>query len=178
MEEGLRTLLPKISIDFNKINMNLKKIKVYHLFWFVAVLVAFIALVSSNYPNSSLDINISDTYFVISNYHLAIVLFFSYLLMGLGYWLVLKILNKQLFKLLTIIHTLILIGSFLFYWIVVVFGKLHLNNRTYNYFDDFELINITLVSEFLIIIFVATPIYIINLLIGIFRKSKTEMIQH
>ncbi|KAF2509543.1 hypothetical protein EYY60_14300 [Flavobacterium zhairuonense] len=57
------------------------------------------------------------------------------------------------------------------YWIIVIYEKLHLNNRTYEYFDDSESINITLVIELLLILFIATSIYIINLLIGLFRKG-------
>lgn len=154
--------------------MNLKNIKVYHLFWIVSVLIILVGLVLDNYPNSILDINIHDTYFVISNYHASIILFLFYFLTGFGYWIIQKVLNKQLVKYLTIFHSVILIGSFFFYWIVVLIGKFNLNDRTYNYSDDFELINIVLISELFLILFIATPIYIINLLIGIFRKSKTQ----
>lgn len=152
--------------------MNLQKIKVYHLFWMVSLLIVIIGIVQNNDPNDFLDINIHDTYYVISNFNCTVFLFTCYFLMGLGYWLVQKVLKKQLVKFLTLTHSIILIGSFIFYWIVVLLVKLQLNDRTYNYSDDHEIINIVLIIEFLITFFIATPIYIINLLIGIFRKDK------
>lgn len=149
--------------------MNIKKIKVYHLFWIVAALILLIGLFSNN--SSVLDLNIHDTYFVISNYHVSILLFICYFITGLGYWLVQTVYKKQLIKYLTIIHTVILIGSFTLYWVVVICGKLYLNDRTYNYFDDYALSNMTLVCEFILIAFVGLPVYIVNLLIAIFRKK-------
>jgi heme/copper-type cytochrome/quinol oxidase subunit 1 len=148
--------------------MNIKKIKVHHIFWIVAVIMLIIGLSD---PNSSVDINIHDTYFVIANYHLAIVLFLFYTLNGLGYWLVQYVFKKQLVKLLTIVHSVILLGSFLLYWIVFFYNPRTYTNTNFPLFDDHQSINVVLVSEILLILFIATPIYIINLLIGIFRKS-------
>jgi len=154
--------------------MNIKKIKVYDLFWITSILILIIGFIYQiNDPESILDINIHDTYYVIANYHLTILLFTSYFLMGLGYWLVQKLFKKRLLKSLTIIHTVILIGSFIIYWIAFFYGKLFLQNLVFpEFFDDHQLINITLFYELLLIMFVATPIYIINLLIGLFRKKN------
>lgn len=153
--------------------MNIEKIKVYDSFWITAILILIIGFVLSNDPESTLDINIHDTYFVIANYHLTILLFTSYFLMGLGYWLVQKLFKKQLLKSLTIIHTVILLGSFIIYWGAFFYGKLFLQNPVFpEFFDDRQLMNIILIDEVLLIVFVATPIYIINLLIGLFRKKN------
>ncbi|MFD2943597.1 hypothetical protein [Flavobacterium notoginsengisoli] len=155
--------------------MNLQKIKVYHLFWIVSLLIVIIGITQNNNLKATLDINIHDTYFVVRNSDATIFLFVCYFLIGLGYWLVQKVFKKRLVKYLTIIHSSILIGSFIFYWMVVLLVKLQLNDRTYNYSDDHEIINIILIIEFLITIFIATPIYIINLLIGILRKGQTRI---
>ncbi|RKR11754.1 hypothetical protein C8C82_3819 [Flavobacterium sp. 81] len=159
--------------------MNIEKIKVYDLFWITAILILIIGFILSTDPESTLDINIHATYFVIANYHLTILLFTSYFLMGLGYWLVQKLLKKQLVKPLTIIHSVILLGSFIIYWIAFFYGKLFLQNPEFPlFFDSRQLMNIILVDEVLLIMFVATPIYIINLLIGLFRKKKHLMRQN
>ena len=154
--------------------MNFQKIKVYHLLWIVALLILIIGLID---PNNTLDINIHDTYFVILNLHVAIALFLFYFLNGLGYWSIQKILKKGLIKPLTIIHTTILIGSFVFYWLVIIYSKIFLSNSTFPLFDDGrDLINITLVLELLLILFLATPIFIINLLIGLLRRTDNNKI--
>lgn len=152
--------------------MHLKKIKTYHLFWCVAALILLIGLFDND-PDSTLDINIHDTYFVIANLHVAVVLFLFYFLNGFGYWAVEKLLKKKLEKSLTLIHCIILIGSFVFYWLIVFYTKLFLPNPEFALFDNHYLINRILIYEFFLIIFVATPIYITNLLIGPFRKSNS-----
>jgi len=154
--------------------MNFQKIKVYHLLWIVALLILIIGLID---PDNTLDINIHDTYFVILNLHVAIALFLFYFLNGLGYWSIQKILKKRLIKPLTIIHTTILIGSFVFYWLIIIYSKMFLSNSTFPLFDDGrDLINITLVLELLLILFLATPIFIINLLIGLLRRTNNNKI--
>lgn len=150
--------------------MNIKKIKIYHLFWIVAAIILLIGLVEINNPDNTFDINVYDTYYIIPVFYATFLIFLFYFIMGLGYWLVQKVYKKQLVKFLTIIHSVILIGSFVVYWFVFFYNKLFV--RYYFYFDDnYRLINMTLVLEFLLIVFVATPIYIINLLIAIFRKK-------
>lgn len=154
--------------------MNIKKFKVYDLFWITAILILIIGFIYQiNDPESTLDVNIHDTYFVIANYHLTILLFASYFLMGLGYWLVQKLFKKQLLKSLTIIHTVILLGSFIIYWGAFFYGKFFLQNPEFPlFFDGHQLMNIIMIDELLLIVFVAMPIYIVNLLISLFRKKN------
>lgn len=154
--------------------MNLKKIKVYHLFWIVAVLIIMIGIVQNNNPKVFFDINIHDTYYVMSNFDSTIFISVCFFLMGAGYWIVQKLFKKKLVRFLTLVHSIILMGSFLLYWIIFFFNRRTQIDPNFPLLYDFQSVNIVLVSELLLIVFVATPIYIINLLIGIFRKSKTE----
>ncbi|TDP02101.1 hypothetical protein [Flavobacterium sp. 245] len=150
--------------------MNFRKIKVYHLFWCVSLLIIIIGILQNNDLKATLDVNIHDTYYVVRNSDATVLLFICYFLMGTGYWLIQRIFKKDLVKFLTIIHSFILIGSFLFYWIIFFYNK-RLEETTFPLYDNFWTVNVTLVIEFLLILFIATPIYIINLLIGIFRKG-------
>ncbi|MEG0850813.1 MAG: cbb3-type cytochrome c oxidase subunit I [Flavobacterium sp.] len=153
--------------------MNFKKIKVYHLFWIVSLLILIIGFVQNNdNPTSNLDINIHDTYYVVRNFDSTIFLFICYFIMGFGYWLVQKVFKKQLVKSLTILHSLIFIGSFVIYWIALIYGKLFLQKPEFpSFLSDYQLLNSTLVLELLVITFVGIPVYIINLLIGLIRKK-------
>lgn len=152
--------------------MNLKKIKVYHLFWIVSLLIIIIGFLQNNDLKATLDINIHDTYYVVRNSDATIFLFISYFLMGTGYWLIQKVFKKKLVKFLTVIHSIILIGSFILYWIVFFYHPQTEINPNFPLLYDFQSINIVLVSELMLILFIATPIYIINLLIGLFRKAS------
>ncbi|MBF4465294.1 hypothetical protein [Flavobacterium sp. LC2016-12] len=158
--------------------MILKKIKAHHLFLIVSILILLIGMCRSTDLNSGLDINIHSTYLVLSNYDCTLVLFTTYFLMGILYWLFEKLPQKQLIKPLTIIHTIILIGSFIIYWLIIFLDdKLFVIDPNFpllNYKD--EIINMTLVSEFLLIAFLAIPIFIINLLISLLRRTNNNKI--
>ena len=150
--------------------MIIKNIKVYHLFWFVATISLLIGIFN---PDQTLDINIHDTYFVIASLHMAIVLFVFYFINGLAYWSVQKILRKPLLRYLTLIHSIIVIGSYIFYWLIVLYCKLFLSNSEFPLFDDgSQLINITVTFEFMLIIFIALPIFLVNLSIAFFKKNN------
>lgn len=158
--------------------MILKKIKAHHLFLIVSILTLLIGIYRSTDPNSILVINVHDTYYVISNYDCTLVLFITYFLTALLYLLFEKLPQKQLIKPLTIIHTIILIGSFIIYWLIIFLDdKLFVIDPNFpllNYKD--EIINMTLVSEFLLIAFLAIPIFIINLLISLLRRTNNNKI--
>jgi len=150
--------------------MNFKRLQVYHYFWLTSLLILMIGCYIQNLPDSTLDINFHDTYYVIEQIHLAILLAVFYFLTGSGYLFVEKILKKKLLNFLTIIHCVILFGSFICYWIVYLYSNL-IPAEPFPLFDNYELINKTLLISFLIIAFIGLPVYLINLLIGIFRKS-------
>ncbi|KOP38447.1 hypothetical protein DBB36_12890 [Flavobacterium sp. WLB] len=153
--------------------MTFQKIKAYHLFWITATIILLIGIAGINNPDSTLDINVHDTYFVIAHIHIAVVLSLLYFLMGLGYWFIQKVFKKQLIKYLTAIHIVILIGSFISYWLLMLYFKLFPTDA-FPLFDDYQLVNMLLVSQLLLIIFIATPLYIINLLIALFSKKKVN----
>jgi heme/copper-type cytochrome/quinol oxidase subunit 1 len=151
--------------------MILRELKVYHYFWFVALLILTIVFSGNNSFNSVFDLNVGDTYYVISHRDLTLLLSFFYFLLGSGYWLVQKVLKKKLITYLTAIHCIILFGSFLVYWLVYFYSKV-IVKTPFPLYEDNELINQSLVIIFFLIILIGMPIYFVNLLIGIFRKRS------
>lgn len=143
-----------------------QKFKIHYLFWLVSLIILLIGLYDMD---GTLDINIHDTYFVISRFDIAVILSIVYFIYGFGYWLVQEKFKKRLAKILTITHSVILIGSFITYWIVIYYTRLFATND-FPLFDNYQTINITLVTSSILCI-IALPIYIINLAIGIFRKN-------
>jgi len=79
----------------------LNKFKVYHLFWILSVcfLIAFYFLTETG--SKYIDLPMGPNYYVISIFQLKLVTLIAFLIQGLGYWFVLKILNKSLLKFLT-----------------------------------------------------------------------------
>lgn len=153
--------------------MNLKEIKIYQCFWIVSILIVIIGLIKNlSAEDDGLDINIHDTYFVISNLDLTLFLSFLYFLNGFGYWIVQKKLKRNLVKSLTYIHSLILIGGFVSYWLVLGYSKLFLESP-FPLFDNQQITNQTLVIIASSIVLIGIPIYCINLIIGILKKEKT-----
>ena len=146
--------------------MILNKIKIHYYFWLVSIIILLIGL--SNI-DGTLDINVHDTYFIISHFHVAIILFTIYFIYGLGYWLVQEKFKKTLIKTLTILHSVILIGSFLAYQIVIFYAR-YFPSNDFPLFDDYQTINITILVCFFLCL-IALPIYITNLTISVFRKQ-------
>ncbi|HEX8013726.1 MAG TPA: cbb3-type cytochrome c oxidase subunit I [Flavobacterium sp.] len=157
--------------EMNKTFMNLIKIKIYNLFWLVALMILVIGLIQTHNEDTTFDINIHDTYFVIAHFYVALFLSLAYYLIGLGYWIVQKVMKRKLINVLTIIHSIILNGSFIVYWLVIGYSKAFLDTP-FPLFDNYQLINQTLVIITVLILLIGQPIYIINLIIGIFKKEK------
>jgi heme/copper-type cytochrome/quinol oxidase subunit 1 len=152
--------------------MDLRKIKVYYLFWLVALAILIVGAILNNSVDNTLDINIHDTYYVIAQLHFAIILSLAYSLLGFGYWIVQKVLKRKLIYLLTMIHSIILIGSFFVYGLVMGYSKVFLKSDPFSLLNSYQIINQTCIILFLLIVVIGQPIYIVNLLIGIFKKQN------
>ncbi len=78
------------------------------VFW---ILIPIILLTGFLKPDKTLDINVHDTYFVIGLISLAVLISIIFGILGLGYWVVIK-LKRRLVNWLTIIHLIITVISF------------------------------------------------------------------
>lgn len=143
----------------------------YHYFWIVSAVI-FLIGVFKNYliNDNAFFINIHDTYYVIDNLIVTPFLSIGYFLLGVGYWFVQKILKKDLIKVLTLFHSVILIGGFIAYWLALGYQKLFIKNP-FPLFDDSRMNDQILMITFFLIV-IGMPVYFINLSIGIFRKRK------
>ena len=64
-----------------------------------------------------LDINIYDTYYVFSLFHLNTLISIIFVVIGLGYWIMLKA-NRRLSKWLNLIHIALTFGGIILIWIL------------------------------------------------------------
>lgn len=118
--------------------------------------------------NKTLDLQLHDTYFAISNLHLGI--FFGVILglLGLGYWVV----NKRkgsLLKPLSLIHLIFTIGSvlLLLLFIMLADSKADMEDD----YGTYRLINMGISGTGLAFI-LCQPVYLINLIIGFLKRNS------
>ncbi len=93
------------------------------------------------------------------------------MLFSFGNWVLVssKSIEKKTYKLFDFNSLHNSVWKFLVYWLVYFYSNV-IAKKPFPLFDDYKLINQTLLIIFLLIIFIGQPVYFVNLLIGIFRK--------
>ncbi len=116
------------------------------------------------------DINVHDTYYVISCYHLSMLHSIIFALIGLGYWLMYRA-KRKLSKWLNLLHLVATIGGMLVFWVSpFVFDKEY--KDPYNVLlDGLPTVDLIFIIVTLMIVF-GQLLYVFNMILGIFRKRN------
>ena len=142
-----------------------KLIQKPHLpFFFTALVVLIFGLKSKQLlEGQMLDINIKDSYFVISNLHLAIGVSMLFIAIGSIYWLMQKV-NKPLSKWMTVMHLWITLGGTI---LVLLFSQLYSKD-----FREFEFNNNLSYASSIIsmLVILAQLIFPINIIYAFMKK--------
>ncbi len=146
-------------------------IKKPHLIFLFAIPVLLLIGILS--WDTVLDINVHDTYFVIAHLHIAILLSVVFGLLGLGYWIVLKV-GGKLSKVLTLVHMVFTIGGVLGLYLLPVFSFTSESTSNFPQYDDLVIKNIMTVCV-LVIMVCAQLLYLANVTIGVFGKRKNQV---
>ena len=134
-----------------------------------AICVPIIFLLSILVQNDTLDVNIHDTYYVISNFHVSILLTLLLSLIAFGYWMMIKA-DRRLNKWLNLSHILLTLGSLLVpytYWII----SLNFNSDS-TVFNDYNSNLNTLLIFVIASIILGQIIFLINIVIGLLLKKR------
>ena len=133
-------------------------IKASYFFIITAIIYFIISVVFTADLNSIIDINVHDTYFVISNLHLLIVTSFFVLLQGILY-LIIEKLKLKLYPLLVNLHFL-----FIVIFLSILFCLLNFESN----YDNLKWFNIGVFITFLGSILIPT----INLIFSVLNRKK------
>ncbi|MFS4469707.1 cbb3-type cytochrome c oxidase subunit I [Maribacter sp. 2210JD10-5] len=136
-----------------------------YLIFFIAAAVTMLVGILSR--DATLDINIHDTYFIIGYLHLAVLISIFFGLIGLGYWIMHKM-NKRLSMWLNWTHILLTIGGLIVLFMTPYFSFTFKDQSAFPLFDELERKNLIMISTISLMI-IAQFIYLINLIIGMFR---------
>jgi cytochrome c oxidase subunit 1 len=118
--------------------------------------------------NDVLDINVHDTYYVIAYNQLANLSAFIFGILGIVYWILLKS-RIRLFKGLNFTHILLTFGSLLFAYI---YSLISFSESEFPLFDETSKV-LVIQTIALILVTLGQLIFLINVIIGLFRKRKT-----
>lgn len=146
------------------------KIQAYSFFWAATILIVFLGtLLFVAEDNSTMHINIGDTYYVIAYITLAVFFAPLYFIQGLCYRLLLKY-NKTPSPSLTQSHTLLSIGAFIgFLLLLLIIETMHSPNNLLGSTDLVKTKTIGMLT-ILFALLLAQPIFLINMVVGLRRK--------
>lgn len=143
-----------------------------HIYFWATALIVFLWGWFAYGQNDVFDINVHDTYYVIASRHLGIMLSILYAFTAFFYtlWPLFKL---RLHELLTLLHTIIMVGGLFLCWVMcrlILFSAPE--HPKFPLFDNSgEAIN-NIVLLFFALFVLVQPLFIINLIIGAFRKEK------
>lgn len=149
--------------------MKIMKIQAYSFFWAATILIVFLGtLLFVAEDNSTIHINIGDTYYVIAYITLAVFFAPLYFIQGLCYRLLLKY-NKTPSPSLTQSHTLLSIGAFIgFLLLLLIIKTMHSPDNLLGSTDLVKTKTIGMLT-ILFALLLAQPIFLINMVVGLRR---------
>lgn len=144
------------------INMNKIIDKPHLIFW---ISIPIIIIVGLSYGGSTLDINVYDTYFIISQLYISYLISIFFGLIGFGYWMMIKC-KRRLTKGLSILHIVSTIGGVL----GILISPLVFSNITMK-IGMLDMILMILI----LILLLGQVFYLLNVCIGLIKKrNKTN----
>ncbi len=142
--------------------------KPHLIFWISIPIIILIGLLNRN---EILDVNVHDTYFVFSKTDLTIVISILFMIIGLGYRIMLKA-KRNLSKWLNLTHIVLTFGGIITISLIPYLFN-YKTETEFPLFDDLAGQNITIIIVTILILF-GQLIYLTNLITGMFNKNKTS----
>ena len=147
------------------------KHKAQMYFWITAALIIIVGgLLQLISGNSTVDINIKDTYFVIATFHFSMFLAFIYFMLGVCYWTFYKfdfVLNRELTK----VHTVFTVLGLPAYLLINKYVEYKSEDQLFTVLGNYQVYNKILFGVFLTVILVQFLLPI-NIITGLIKRKK------
>ena len=114
-----------------------------------------------------LDINVHDSYFVITYLHFAILLSMLFGIIGIGYWIIQKT-GRKLSKWLSSTHIGLTFGGILVVWILTKLYRTEIMEYEFNYYLS------KTITVVILLMIVGQLTFPINIVCGLLKKNKTK----
>lgn len=114
-----------------------------------------------------LDIDVHDTYFIISKTDLTIVISTLFAIIGVGYWIMLKA-NRNLSKWLNLIHITLTFGGILLIWIFAQLFRESVMESNFNEILTFAIYLTTLIAV------LGQIFFLVNIINGLMKKKNVN----
>ena len=138
-----------------------------HIFLWLSI--PFMIIIGYADANENIDINIHDTYYVITNGHLLGFLCLYFAVLGLIYWAMIRSGLKPI-GWMTITHLICTIDTLFFIWLISVFDWFTYSGPEYVHIQGKQ---VMVMVYCLLLFLLGQVIFVLNLLITlIFRKSE------
>lgn len=138
-----------------------------HLIFFIAI--PFIILVGFLNRDTATDINLHDTYYVISHFNIALLIAIVIGILGIGYWGVQNA-NRILSKKMNGTHIVLTFGGLLALFVIDYIPHLSTPDSEFPLFDESPSKNLIITLIVLLIAF-GQIVYLVNMITSIFRKN-------
>ncbi|UII75158.1 cbb3-type cytochrome c oxidase subunit I [Flagellimonas sp. HMM57] len=140
-----------------------KLIEKPHLIFLLAIPIILLTGILSG--DAILDINVHDTYYVITYLHFAILISTFFGIIGIGYWIIQKV-GRKLSKWLNWIHIGLTFGGTIVVWILAKFYRTEIMEYEFNN-------NLTLIiTSIVLLMTVGQLIFPINIIYGLTKKKN------
>ncbi|WP_223033077.1 hypothetical protein [Hanstruepera marina] len=135
--------------------MGAKLFRKPHLYFWISI--PILLLYGFLNGHGTLSVNYYDTYFIIENAYLVVILAIAFSIIGFWYWLMRK-LNRKLIMWMTIIHVIITIDGIIIAFLLELF------------FKDSDINSI--MAIIIMLIFTVQVVFPLNLMLNFLKKSK------
>jgi len=139
-------------------------------FWITALVIAIVGVVRRLYSDSTVDINVGDTYYVTPAIYFVLLIAFIYFMLGVCYWFFYTM-NISLNKKLTKVHTVLTVLGLPAYLLLNWYVEYKSNDPLFTIIGNYSIFIKILMGLFLTIL-IGQLVFPLNIIISLIKRKK------